>query len=1301
MRRWSPIRVLLAILWFMGCSPPQIASDGSRDATTDASGDVRTDAPPGTCVDDRSCDDMVFCNGVERCAPGAPGADLRGCVRPTAPACLASQMCDEAGARCTTGCPDDDGDGHRLPSCGGDDCDDADGNRFPGNAEACDTNGHDEDCNPCTVTGTPSDGDLDNDRFPSATCSNPWLGSTPPVGCDLNLVRVDPATQTVGGVDCNDSAATGASIHPNVPEICGNLIDDNCNGAIDESIPGMVHVDRDNDGRGDPMTSMTVDLCAIPLGWVANTDDCDDSRNETYAGARELCDGRDNDCSLAGAMAGGIDIAEDRDRDMHSSLSAMCLGRGEPGAPGFVFPRDDCDDMLATVYTGATEVCGNGVDENCDRIVDNTTATVCDDLDGDGHGAGATRMVTSCPTIPAGTSTRCDDCDDAAATGARRFPGNRESCDRVDNDCSTPGTAVDSTEDADSDGYAPTAATCLRRGDLGANAMALPGGDCDDTNNTVRPMATEVCDRIDSNCSTGGGIALDEDRDNDAFAPAGAPCLGRGEVGAPPSAFPKTDCDDTHTTVNPGVTAAMDIASCDGFDNDCNLGTSELRRACATGGFCSSGGVCGEVLPVRRVEAGGGFACAIMGDGSVRCWGGNSVGQLGLGMTSATPAVIAARVPALVGVVDLSAGSQHVCASLSAGTLSCWGGNAQGQIGNGTTAVAPSPINIAGVSSVAGIATGDAHTCVRRGTDGAVWCWGNNFRGQLGLGTNISQNTPTAVPGLAGVLALAAGANHTCARMTDGSVRCWGMNNVGQLGLGNTTDRNVPTAVTGLTTVVEISARGDFTCARLADGTARCWGLNTWGNLGAGDTIVHTSPVAVSALTAVAQIDCGGQHTCARLVDGTLRCWGNNATGQLGLGSPGGTRTTPQVVPMLTALAEVSAGGGFTCVRTTAGSVRCFGDGTVGQLGNGALFGLSTPATTLGLSGPADSAGGDYFTCARLTDGLVRCFGQNSDGQLGDGTTGGTPRPVPAVASGLYDAAQISAGGSFACVRRANGSVSCWGANTQAQLGTGDTTPRNTPTLVPGLTPVAQVVTGSLHACARMMDGTVRCWGRNLEAQLGLGDTTLRMVPTVVPGLASVAELVAGALHTCARITDGTVRCWGRNSAGQLGLGDTTTRMSPTVVPGLTGVAALAAGNAHTCARLAAGTMRCWGGNSTGALGLGDLTNRTSPTAVPGLTTVAGIAAGGASTSVRLADGTLRCWGSNSSGALGLGDTTQRTSPIAVTGVAAVSAMAIGQGHQCVRAGTYGLLCSGDGSWGQLGSGATSSRTTFGAVPEP
>lgn len=237
---------------------PCAAPNGICDELTDT---CKPGAVP-TCSGDAQCQDDNFCNGAERCAPGAPGADARGCApSATGSACLPTQTCKEADQRCDAICTTDaDGDGHRSIACGGDDCDDNDPNRFPGKPETCAAGGdvHDEDCDPATFGNL----DADGDGAISAACCN-WTG-----------------TAMTCGTDCNDSKA---SVRPGMSEVC-NGIDDDCDGMIDEGVLVPMYYDADGDGSGAPGCMRMV--CSGTVGFVANGNDCDDTNPEIKAGAQ-------------------------------------------------------------------------------------------------------------------------------------------------------------------------------------------------------------------------------------------------------------------------------------------------------------------------------------------------------------------------------------------------------------------------------------------------------------------------------------------------------------------------------------------------------------------------------------------------------------------------------------------------------------------------------------------------------------------------------------------------------------------------------------------------------------------------------------------------------------------------------------------------------------------------------------------------------------------------------------------------------------------------------------------------------
>ena len=370
-----------------------------------------------------------------------------------------------------------------------------------------------------------------------------------------------------------------------------------------------------------------------------------------------------------------------------------------------------------------------------------------------------------------------------------------------------------------------------------------------------------------------------------------------------------------------------------------------------------------------------------------------------------------------------------------------------------------------GVSPAAAIDAGSFHTCARL-QDGTLRCWGMNDSGQLGDGTTTNALTPVAVAGVAGAAAVSGGGFHTCARFPDGTLECWGRNDSGQLGDPATTTFSsaTPVRVTGITSAASMTAGGFHTCALLGDGTVQCWGENDFGQLGNGTsdpvpgspTTVNPTPVAVSGITSAVAVSAGGWHTCALLRDGTIQCWGQNTYGQLGDGSPitrpaPGRSSTPVTVTGITTAIAIEAGIFHTCARLADGTLRCWGRNDEGRLGNGTTADSSTPTIVSGIA-PAAAAPGAEHACALLQDGTVRCWGDNNWGQLGNGSPAGATATTPATAvTGITTATAASSGAEHTCALLQDGSVQCWGRNTDGRLGNGTTTNAFTPVTVVGL----------------------------------------------------------------------------------------------------------------------------------------------------------------------------------------------------------------------------------------------------------
>ncbi|MBN2084617.1 MAG: hypothetical protein JW748_05280 [Anaerolineales bacterium] len=276
---------------------------------------------------------------------------------------------------------------------------------------------------------------------------------------------------------------------------------------------------------------------------------------------------------------------------------------------------------------------------------------------------------------------------------------------------------------------------------------------------------------------------------------------------------------------------------------------------------------------VTAIAMGYNHSCAVTESAEVICWGGQPSDQ--------------SRIKSDSGFTAVSVGSMHSCALTAQGGLKCWGANSFGGLGDGTTEEHLSPVDVLGLSGgVTSVAAGGNFSCAVEKS--GVKCWGSNHSGQLGNGGYESSATPVALPGLeSGVVAIAAGVFHACALKTNGEVWCWGENFAGELGDGTNKNNPIPVRVLNLEDEIQsIAVGGSHSCALTKAGGVKCWGGNSGGQLGDGTTTDRNSPAQVSGLASgVSAIAAGGGHTCAVLGDGTVKCWGSNGNGQLGNGS--------------------------------------------------------------------------------------------------------------------------------------------------------------------------------------------------------------------------------------------------------------------------------------------------------------------------------------------------------------------------------------------------------------------------------
>jgi predicted outer membrane repeat protein len=482
------------------------------------------------------------------------------------------------------------------------DCNDNNASRFPTNPEICD--GLDNDC----LNGLPAnEADSDSDTF--MVCEN---------DCNDNVAAIRPnAAETCNQTDdncngqtdeglavtwyddddgdgfgrmgatlsqCNqpngyalqsgDCVDSNANINPDADEVC-NTLDDDCDGLPDNQAVDAIQswLDADGDTYGTPLTTVT--QCTVPPLYVTNSNDCDDLRIAAYTGATEICDGVDNDCTN-GVDQGAVDAStwyRDLDNDGFGTEvtggANVVMACNQP--PQYRPNNLDCDDARGDANPDADEQC-NGLDDDCDDIIDEDiqTRTWYLDFDNDNYGVDdqATNLVTC--LIPDGYASFLGDCDD---TDADFNPGVVETCDGFDDNCS--GNENDATDaslfyfDGDGDGWGDDTVpvfACV----IGANQAVTPG-DCDDGEANANPDATELCDLIDNDCN---GLADDSvpdailaylDADGDGFGNAAFEELYCPGLVPADWVEDNSDCNDAEVLA---WTGAPEV--CDTVDNDCD-----------------------------------------------------------------------------------------------------------------------------------------------------------------------------------------------------------------------------------------------------------------------------------------------------------------------------------------------------------------------------------------------------------------------------------------------------------------------------------------------------------------------------------------------------------------------------------------------------------------------------------------------------------------------------------------------------------------------------------------------------------
>ncbi len=807
------------------------------------------------------------------------------------------------------------------------------------------------------------------------------------------------------------------------------------------------------------------------------------------------------------------------------------------------------------------------------------------------------------------------------------------------------------------------------------------------------------------------------------------------------------------------------------------------------------------------ISAGGHHTCALLDDHTVKCWGYNNRGQLGRGNTANVGDGAGEMGGALAAVnlgtgrtaTAIDAGYEHTCAVLDDATVKCWGTNAGGALGLGLNANGANlakgdaanemgdslpAVNLGTGRTATSVSAGDLATCALL-DDATVKCWGSgdgpwgyddsDVRGDQAadMGDNLA---PVFTGGGRTVTALSMDGGHACVLLSDQATRCWGSNFAGQLGVGDTETwgdggDEMEDLLAGVDlgtgrTATQISTGYAHTCALLDDQTVRCWGQNGSGELGLGDFDTRgDDPDEMGDGLPVVNLGGGlsSQLTATQTVDEAAVMVGGAIHLHLTVTNTGGVPV--HAINVQDAQEPSCAAGPFDLAVGAAQTVDCthtaeradepsfvnapgvFSNETPTILFNQVSVTVNPPILPDAVT---QVVGGVTHTCALLDSGRVKCWGANAHGELGLGDTIDRGRSsselgdnLPAINLGTHRTALALAAGDFhTCALLDDGTVKCWGSNGNGELGVGATDSRgdfggemgdNLPAVDLGTGRTAVAITaGSHHSCALLDHGELKCWGANNHGELGQGDTEKRgnepdemgdaLLPVDVGTGHTVRSVSAGDLQTCVVLDDRSLKCWGDGFRGELGLGDTSDRGDeldemgdalPTIDVG-TGrtVESVRADRWFTCALLDDHTVKCWGENDQGQLGQGDTTVRGDDTdemgddlqAIdfgPGRTATT-VETGGLHSCAILDDQSTRCWGYNSSGQLGVGDFDNRgddsgemgaaLAPVDLGSGRTAVALGLGHDHTCAVLDDDGVACWGENTSGQLGQGSTANN---------
>lgn len=626
----------------------------------------------------------------------------------------------------------------------------------------------------------------------------------------------------------------------------------------------------------------------------------------------------------------------------------------------------------------------------------------------------------------------------------------------------------------------------------------------------------------------------------------------------------------------------------------------------------------------QSISVGQNGACVVREDGKVVCWGCDKEGLSGQGVRGSCdtwnyepdglfrPSVV----PGIDGAVSVSVGQQHACAVIGDGSVKCWGTDGgMGRIGAEVpeSGAPVSPRTVAGVAVATAVSVNGYMSCAIV-AGGAVSCWG---RPSGWFSDDPGTHNAALVDGISGALDLKLDDGRACVILSDRKVKCWGWVVPDMTRLPDS-GSPTPVLIPGVAGAAKLTGSTFAPCVVRANGTVACWGNDFGGAAGSGRPIVDTLYDVggrVLGLDDSTAVTVGSYFGCGlRQSGGGVACIGLGpfrTEPDPGEWSPSESKrglTLAQEawqVPGSEGASSVDAGGTVGCA-VIGGLVKCLGKPSSegGSLGGGDGVGdsLFVPVTVTGISDATAVSVGSRAACAIHQAGAVSCWGQVWDTGSGYTTLDNDARAV----TGLSDAVQVSAGAGFGCAVRAGGQVACWGDNYNKVFGTGSPNGSAGAVDVDGVEDAVKVRTSNDAACALIGDGTVTCWGEGMTDTLGYGSFQAAQFDGVED--ADDVAIDADSDSVC-WVREGGVWCRGllglvihaMNGEINFATGDLDEGIdpdAPVAVPGVENATAVDLSGMAGCLRLTDGGMRCFGMSYFG-LGDGRLPTGHGPAVVP------------------------------------------------------------------------------------------------------